>query len=657
VNNRFVTVFFCLFLSGRLAISIHAGTYGEKQKEADPLKQIEPHDPDSRQITAALSHLEGNKEFRTTAGYELGVLEHRTFAGDGPSKATVRANHAQRLGDVNQGGVGLPSAATTSAGLVIKATFDSSITNHPNAAAIESAINQAIAIYQSLFSDPITIPILFRYTTTDPSGSPLDDMLALSTYETFSVAWSTYIDALKADAKTRNDAIAVASLPSSPLSTNIVASSAAARAIGMDAQPMMRADGSIGPGGSYDGIVTLNSSDGFDFIRPPTSTNYDALLAIEHEIDEILGLGSRVGSSLTNLRPEDLFSWSAPGTRNVTSSGTRYFSIDGGNTNIVQFSQDLTLDLGDWIALPCPQPNPYVQNTLSCVGQVADIGRTSPEGISLDVIGYDLVSPGTPNLLNLSTRLNDLTGDNVLIGGFIITGSTAKKVILRAIGPSLPIAGALADPTLELHQPDGTIVTNDNWKIDDRSGQSQEAEIRATTIPPSSDLESAVVRMLAPGAYTIIVRGKNGGTGIGLVEVYDLDDSTPVTLANISTRGFAETGDNVMIGGFIVGGGTGSSKFIVRAIGPSLPVPGALADPTLALHDGNGVIIATNDNWKINDATGESQEADIRATTIPPSNDLESALVSTLARGNYTVILSGKNGGTGVGLVEVYELQ
>ena len=571
----------------------------------------------------------------------------------------MRANHAQGLGDINQSGVALPSSATTSAGLVIKATFDSSITNHPNAAAIESTINQAIAIYQSLFSDPITIPILFRYTTTDPSGSPLD-ALALSTYETISVPWSTYIDALRADAKTRNDAIATASLPSGPLSTKIVASSAAARAIGMDASPMMRDDGSIGLGGSYDGIVTLNSSDGFDFMRPPTSTNYDALLVIEHEIDEILGLGSHVGSSFTNLRTEDLFSWSAPGTRNVTSSGTRYFSVDGGNTAIVQFNQDLTLDLGDWIALPCPQPNPYVQNTLSCVGQVADVGGTSPEGISLDVIGYDLINPGTPNLLNVSTRLKDLTGDNVLIAGFIITGTDQKEVIIRGIGPSLNGVGVtLSDPTLELHKPDGTVITNDNWKLNDQTGQSQEATIRATTIPPTNDLESAIVATLPPGNYTAILAGKNGGTGVGLVEVYDLAQGANSKLANISTRGFVDTNDNVMIGGLIVGGGGGSgtAKVIARAIGPSLPVPGALADPTLELHDGSGTTIATNDNWKINDQTGQSQEADIRATTIPPTNDLESALVATLAPGNYTAIVRGKNNTTGVGLVEVYNLQ
>ena len=202
-----------------------------------------------------------------------------------------------------------------------------------------------------------------------------------------------------------------------------------------------------------------------------------------------------------------------------------------------------------------------------------------------------------------------------------------------------------------------TLATNDNWKINDQTGQSQEADIRATTIPPTNDLESAILTTLSPGAYTAILAGKNGGTGVGLVEVYDLAQGANSKLANISTRGFVDTGDNVMIGGLIVGGGDGTAKVIVRALGPSVPVPGPLGDPTLELHDVNGATIATNDNWKIDDQTGQSQEAAIRATTIPPTNDLESALIATLAPGNYTAIVRGKNNTTGIGLVEVYDLQ
>lgn len=263
-------------------------------------------------------------------------------------------------------------------------------------------------------------------------------------------------------------------------------------------------------------------------------------------------------------------------------------------------------------------------------------------------------------LLNISTRMEVLTDDNVLIAGFIVTGNDTKKVILRAIGPSLPVTGPLADPTLELHDANGIIATNDNWKINDANGQSQEADITATGIPPSNDLESALLAELPANnaAYTAIMRGNGGGTGIGLVEVYDLNQAVNSQLANISTRGFIDTGDNVMIGGFIAGpGNAGSARVLIRAIGPSLPVQAALADPTLELHDVNGGVIATNDNWKTDDASGQSQEATIAATGIPPTNDLESALIQVVAPGNYTAIVRGKDNSTGVGLVELYNLQ
>jgi hypothetical protein len=281
-------------------------------------------------------------------------------------------------------------------------------------------------------------------------------------------------------------------------------------------------------------------------------------------------------------------------------------------------------------------------------------------GNGSDIGAFEMQPVQPAQLLNISTRMRVLTGDQVLIGGFIITGNDPKKVIIRGIGPSLNGVGVtLSDPTLELHQGSITLATNDNWKINAQTGQSQQAEIEATTIPPKNDLESAILITLSPGAYTAILAGKNGGTGVGLVEVYDLDQAANSQLANISTRGFVDTGNNVMIGGLIVGGGSGggTAKVMVRALGPSVPVAGALGDPTLELHDGSGTTIATNDNWKINDQTGQSQQAEIEATTIPPKNDLESALVAALAPGNYTAIVRGKNNTTGVGLVEAYHLQ
>ena len=248
-------------------------------------------------------------------------------------------------------------------------------------------------------------------------------------------------------------------------------------------------------------------------------------------------------------------------------------------------------------------------------------------------------------LANISTRLSAQTGDNVLIGGFIITGTQTKKVIIRAIGPSLPVTGNLADPKLELHDSSGAIIeTNDNW-VDSPNKQA----IIDSTIPPPSDKESAIVRSLTPGAYTAIVSGVGNTTGVALVEVYDLDLTADSKLANISTRGLVQTGDNVMIGGLIVLG-TDPQKVIVRAIGPSLPVSNKLADPTLELHDPNGDILAINDDWVTD------QGLDIVATTIPPLSDKESAIVATLLPGGYTSIVRGVNGTTGVALVEAYAL-
>jgi hypothetical protein len=247
---------------------------------------------------------------------------------------------------------------------------------------------------------------------------------------------------------------------------------------------------------------------------------------------------------------------------------------------------------------------------------------------------------------NISTRLKVGTGDNVLIGGFIVTGTQSKKIILRAIGPSLPLAGTLADPVLELRNSSGGLIaSNDNWRSD------QEAEIIATGIPPGNDLESAIVATLPANsaAYTAIVHGANNGIGIGVVEVYDLDRTVDSKLANISTRGFVQTGDDVLIGGLIVLG-QNPLGVIVRAMGPSLPLPGTLGDPTLELHDGNGALVAANDNWR------SDQEAEIIATGIPPSNDLESAIVRNLASGNYTAIVRGVNNMTGIAVVEAYAL-
>jgi uncharacterized delta-60 repeat protein len=256
--------------------------------------------------------------------------------------------------------------------------------------------------------------------------------------------------------------------------------------------------------------------------------------------------------------------------------------------------------------------------------------------------------------LNLSTRMRVQTGDNAGIGGFIITGTAPKQVLLRGIGPSLAgfgIADALANPTLDLRRPDGTrIRANDNWRDD----PVQAAAIKATGIPPQNDLEAAIIETLDPGSYTVILRGMGMTTGVGLVEVYDLNQGANSKLANLSTRAFVEIGNNIVIAGFVLGGSNGNDRVVARGIGPSLTafgVANALADPTLELRDSNGALLASNNDWQDNAA----QAAELTAAALAPTNNSESGIAITLPPGPYTALLAGLNNGTGVGVVEVYD--
>jgi hypothetical protein len=857
------------------------------------------------------------KDVAAPNAFPARAAEHTGRAEDSPAAPVADLAYPQAWSAAGtEGDLSAPvtAPAATNSGLVIAPTFDSSILNNPNSAAIQSTINQAIAIYHSLFSDPITVNILFRYSTALPNGDPMGTALAHSNFVIYTLPWNTYVNALIGDAKTGSDGTANASLPGSPLSTSVIPSSAGGRAVGLGTSPAMFADGTVTPGGPYDGIVTINSSQQFQFTRPPSATKYDALRTVEHEIDEVLGLGSHLQDGSTDLRPQDLFSWSAPGARNVSASGLRYFSINGGNANLVGFSQDADGDFGDWLSGTCPQTTPYVQNAFSCKGQSSDVTATSPEGVNLDVIGYDNLAgafvistssvpsnggttagggtfpagtshtvtatansgyafnswtengsvvstsasytftvngsrtlaavfttpcpqtitqsssqtitpnnsvscntgsptfyhfdtsywrafnmgtvngsqqynvtsvsfgidvandgagqgqpvtvrlytnnggafPGgtrtqiasttvnvmdqtqtilnvpisatvpagtselvmevfTPNglasgnaftiganaaaqtgpsyassancgnpaptntadigrpdmhivfniqgncnsgpsaqALNIATRLPVELGDNTMIGGFIISGTDAKTVLLRGMGPSLASAGlsnVLDDPVLELHGSNGAlIVQNDNWR------DTQETQIQNSGLPPSIDREAAIIATLQPGAYTGILRGKNQTTGIGLVEVYDTSPAANAQLRNLSTRGLVQTANNVMIGGFILGAHTGTSRVAIRGIGPSLTQSGlsnVLADPTLELHDGNGAVLVSNDNWQDDQASA----AALAANGLSLPNNLESGIFLTLSPGPYTAILAGKNGGTGIGLVEVFNLQ
>jgi glucose/arabinose dehydrogenase len=258
--------------------------------------------------------------------------------------------------------------------------------------------------------------------------------------------------------------------------------------------------------------------------------------------------------------------------------------------------------------------------------------------------------------LNISVRSRVGTGSDVMISGFIITAGSAKKVILRALGPSLQQAGVsdgLADPILELHGGDGSLITmNNNWK-DNTPAQQQ--DIIDNRLAPSNDLESALVTTLQSGTYTAIIRGQGNASGVGLLEVYDVNRAVFARLANISGRASVQTGSNVLISGFIVGNNIGAAKVIVRAMGPSLAQTGVtnpLADPTLELRDNNGALIIANDNWQ----SDPNQAAQVSNSGLAPGNSLESAIATSLLPGTYTAIVAGKNGSTGVGLVEVYNL-
>jgi subtilisin-like proprotein convertase family protein len=255
-------------------------------------------------------------------------------------------------------------------------------------------------------------------------------------------------------------------------------------------------------------------------------------------------------------------------------------------------------------------------------------------------------------LVNISTRMRVEPGSNVLIAGFIITGTEPKKVIVRGIGPSLAgfgVADALADPILELRNSSGQLVSSNNdWETSpDRQA------IIDSQLAPRNPRESAILMTLGPGAYTAILQGVNNTTGIGLVELYDLDQSVDSKLANISTRGLVQTGENVMIGGIIVSG-IGPIKAVVRAIGPSLTafgVQGALADPVLELRNSNGALIVTNDDWQ-----SGANVTELQGNGLAPTNPLESALIGSFSPGAYTAIVRGFNDLTGVGLVEVYQV-
>jgi hypothetical protein len=281
-----------------------------------------------------------------------------------------------------------------------------------------------------------------------------------------------------------------------------------------------------------------------------------------------------------------------------------------------------------------------------------DLGGLEPVSTAIASVpgGAGGIAIEPPATTNLSTRVSVQGGDGVAIAGFIISGSSPKQLLIRGLGglSNFGIVNPLQDPTLDLHDSTGnTIATNDDWQTATNAGQIP------VDFRPADIREPVILATLQPGTFTAVLRGKNGGTGVGLIEMNDLSTGAGSKLTNVSTRGFAGTGENVMIGGLILNGGSGERQILVRALGPTLAQPpfnitGNLTDPTLMLVDANGTVVASNDDWK------SSQQNEIQATGLAPPNEREAAILITLPTGNFTAIVSGKNGETGIALVDVF---
>jgi hypothetical protein len=387
---------------------------------------------------------------------------------------------------------------------------------------------------------------------------------------------------------------------------------------------------------------TVNGADGTftTFLVPPTPTPTPTPIVVT-------GVASNIGETTATLN----------GTVNPIGSDTTY-QFEYGLTASYGSTTSITSAGNGFTAVPVSaELSGLSAGTYHFRVTATNDGGTANGGDATFTTAG--ATPTADKAQNLSTRVDVETGDNVGIGGFIITGTDPKLVVIRAIGPSLANFGVtdpLADPVLELHDSTGAIIaTNDDWM---NNNDADRQMLIDHGLDPTNDLESAIITTLDPGLFTAVVSGSNGGTGVALIEIYDLDDPAVAgELGNLSTRGLVGTDANVLIGGVIIGPEGGlDAAVVLRAIGPSLAdfgVTGALADPVLELRNGDGDVIATNDNWMDNTP---ADQATLTDDMLAPTNDLESAIVANLISGLYTAIVSGKDGTTGVGLVEVYHV-
>jgi len=547
-------------------------------------------------------------------------------------------------------------AGRTASALNINLTFDTDANyiaaglTAADITAMKAACNSAAAQFTSRYSDPINVNIKVTASPgTSDLGSSRTFFDAVDSYNNLQAAFA-------GDSKTADDATTVGNGGSlragaDPITTAHMynVTRAQGKALGLRPDDMQN-DGTFNFGGGQPWTYDPNNR--------KVAGKFDFIGVALHEYSEIMGRNSIMADpqfdpGTPNYCAYDLFHYTGAGTRGLSNGPGRSFSFNNGTSLLIAFNDAVANrgDLQDW-AGPAP-------DSFNAAGPPNEQDDLTPVDLQvMDVIGYDRgVGTGTGSAANISTRLPVGTGDNLLITGFIITGpgGSTKKVLVRAIGPSTNVPGLLADPTLELHDNSGALIArNDNWRTTQIGGiitSDQVADIQATGAAPGNDAESALIATLAPGSYTAQVRGANNTAGIGVAEAYDLSLSSAAKLANVSTRGFVQTGDNLMIGGFIIV--NNPLKVVVRGIGPSLApfgVQNFLANPTLELHGANGAVILANDDWKTN------QQAEIEATGLQPANNLESALVITLQPGNYTAQLRGNSNGVGVGVVEVYAL-
>ena len=411
--------------------------------------------------------------------------------------------------------------------------------------------------------------------------------------------------------------------------------------------------------GVITGTVTTDGSYGVKLSATDGSSSATSTLQLTFSSDPALPV--IVSPSEASLAPAESFTYTIAAPTSTSGSDPITYELIGNLPSGLGFDADAGQIVGTYTGAAAQRRSQSASSSATAAarepgGDPRDVPLSG--GVITNVQLFATNSYGTTTLplvfflkpagvVNISTRLAVQTGDNVLIGGFIVTGNAPKKLLIRGIGPSLAVEGRLENPTMELYDSNGLLGSNDDWR------SNQEQEIIASTIPPTNERESATLATLNPGAYTAVVGGVGEQGGVGLVELYDLgtaslDSSSTSKLANISTRGLVQRGDDVLIGGFIIT--SASTRLIVRAIGPSLGIAGQLENPALELFDGNGAALGSNDNWQ------DAQQGEIEATTIPPTNEAESAIVTTLPPAAYTAVVRGVNDTSGVALVEVYAL-